>query len=166
MSLDDVRWTWACQEQGCLFRTETEPRAASAPPCPQHGIGFVARVCEVCGIQIPGARADAETCGGPCRAERSRRRRASANGTQAHRGAQAKRAAPRRRSPERGTRLYLLPSELAALERGVGQLGWLASRAVRARRELTRAARAKGDLERQTAAKVRAARRRLGRRSG
>jgi hypothetical protein len=117
MSLDGVRWTWACQEPGCPTRIQT--RAKEGPPaCPRHGIDQVGRVCEICGVEIAGRRADAETCGAPCRAEKSRRDRSSNGRSEAHRGAQAKPAAPRRRSPERGVRIYFLPDELEAMLRG------------------------------------------------
>lgn len=157
MSVADATWTWACQEPGCSFRITTEP-AAGAPACPGHGVDRVGRVCEICGTEIAGRRADAETCGGACRAERSRRRRARQEGPEAHRGAQAqRRTPPRKRTPERGIRVYLLPDELAALDRGLAKLGW--ARKVKDR--LPWALRRRAELQRRTALKVRAACRRI-----
>lgn len=110
MSLEGVRWTWRCSE--CAALTTTAPYGDPGE-CPQCG-GRAVRSCEVCFEDITGRRADAETCGGPCRAEKSRRSDPSRARAQAHTGAPAKRAAPRRRprAPENGVRVYFLGDEL------------------------------------------------------
>lgn len=118
MTLEGVRWTWSCQEPSCGFTAQTEPKAF-APACPDHGVDPVGRACAICGVEIAGRRADAETCSGPCRAEKSRRDRARNGGPEAHRGAQARRQPRPRPRAERGTRVYMLPDELAGLVRWI-----------------------------------------------
>jgi hypothetical protein len=108
--LEEVRWTWLCPEEDCGAKTTT-PAKAEAPTCVAHGVEMV-RVCEVCEENIEGRRADAVTCGAPCRAEKSRSAEGTGSGGQAHTGART----PRRRRPrkDRGSRVYYLPDELDA----------------------------------------------------